>query len=121
MIGFYEFKSKHIGLVIFDVIFYSLLEREIKDQVFTITLDNASNNDVVVRNLKSNFQLKSKLHFKGKFNLMVQYTLKKIKGFIHNIRESVKYLEMLPIRLYKFDEIARYLNIFTKTKKGCAH
>ncbi|KAH7658200.1 Tam3-transposase (Ac family) protein [Dioscorea alata] len=126
IISFYELEPPHTGLVISDAIFDCLLDWGIQDKVSTITLDNASSNDVVARHLKSNFESRDKLHFKGKFfhiqccahilNLMVQDGLKEIEEIIYRIRESVKYLKKSPGRLHKFGEIARQLNI--STKKG---
>ena len=42
----------HSGVVIFDAIFKSLLDWGIENKVYTITLDNANNNNAAVRILK---------------------------------------------------------------------
>ncbi|KAH7653317.1 Tam3-transposase (Ac family) protein [Dioscorea alata] len=118
IISFYELEPPHTGIVISDAISECLL------------LDNATTNDVVARSLKSNFESRGKLHYKGHIfhirccahilNLMVQDGLKEIDGIIHNIRETVKYLKKSPSRLFKFGEVARQLNNSTYEMLDCA-
>ncbi|XP_077251938.1 zinc finger BED domain-containing protein RICESLEEPER 2-like [Tasmannia lanceolata] len=98
----------------------------IQDNVQSITLNKARNNDVAADQLKINFQSRNKLHYKGKIfhirccahilNLMVQDGLKEIDSIIQKIRESVKYLKKSSSRLFKFGEIARQLDV--PTSKG---
>ncbi|KAH7670513.1 Ribonuclease H-like protein [Dioscorea alata] len=102
IISFYELEPPHTGIVISDAISKCHLEWGIQDKVSTITLDNATTNDVVARSLKSNFESR------------VQDGLKEIDGIIHNIRETVKYLKKSPSKLFKFGEVARQLNVCTK-------
>lgn len=124
IINFVELEPPHTGLVISDAISDCILEWGIQDKVSTITLDNASSNDVAARSLMSNFQRRNKLHFKGMFfhirccahvlNLMVQDGLQEINEIIHDIRESVKYLKKSPARVHKFGEIAKQLGVSTE-------
>ncbi|XP_020081780.1 zinc finger BED domain-containing protein RICESLEEPER 2-like, partial [Ananas comosus] len=112
------------GLVISDAISECLLDWGIQDKVSTITLDNASSNDVAAKSLRLNFERRNKLHFKGMFfhirccahvlNLMVQDGLKEIAKIISDIRESVKYFKKSPSRLQKFGEIAKLLGLSTE-------
>ena len=54
LISTFKLKPLYIGSIISDVIFYYFLEWVIEDKAFTITLNDASSNYVVVRNLKFN-------------------------------------------------------------------
>lgn len=96
----------------------------LKIKIATITLDNASANDVAARNLLSKFSARGSMFFHGKFfhvrcsahilNLLVSDGLKAIEPLIENIRQTVKYLKKSPSRLYKFSEIVKSFNISTK-------
>lgn len=124
VINFFELEPPHTGLVISDAISDCLLDWGIQDKVSTVTLDNASSNDVAARSLILNFERRNKLHFKGIFfhirccahvlNLMVQDGLKEIAEIISDIRESVKYFKKSPGRLQKFGEIAKQLGLSTE-------
>ncbi|XP_020114531.1 zinc finger BED domain-containing protein RICESLEEPER 2-like [Ananas comosus] len=124
VIAFIELEPPHTGLVISDAISECLLDWGIQDKVSTITLDNASSNDVAAKSLRLNFERRNKLHFKGMFfhirccahvlNLMVQDGLKEIAEIINDIRESVKYFKKSPGRLQKFGEIAKQLGLSTE-------
>lgn len=97
------------------------MDWEIENKVSSITLHNASSNDLAVRTLKEDFSLKGKLYFKGKIfhvrccahilNLMVQDGLSEIKCVLQNIQESVKYFKMSPQRLNKFMDIVKQLQL----------
>ncbi|XP_020599519.1 zinc finger BED domain-containing protein RICESLEEPER 3-like, partial [Phalaenopsis equestris] len=123
IINFIELEPLHTGTYICDAICECLLEWNLQDKISTITLDNASNNDVAASSLKANFQSRGKLNFRGYFfhvrccahiiNIMVQDGLKEIQEIIHNIRESVKYLKKSPTRLHKFVEVAKQLGVPT--------
>ncbi len=53
VLNFVEVEPPHTSIVIAQAIFDCLVDWKIEDKVMTITLDNASNNDTVVSNLKS--------------------------------------------------------------------
>ncbi|KAF7131586.1 hypothetical protein RHSIM_Rhsim09G0090800 [Rhododendron simsii] len=56
----------HTGVIISDALYKCLVDWNIENKVATITVDNASYNDVALRNLKSTFQLlKKKLPLDG--------------------------------------------------------
>ncbi|KAJ6804146.1 putative zinc finger BED domain-containing protein RICESLEEPER 2-like [Iris pallida] len=121
ILNFCSLPPPNTGFSIADAIFHCLLDWGIESKVSTITLDNASSNDSVVRYLKDSFSRIGKLFFKGKIfhvrccvhilNLMVQDGLHEIKDVIQNIRKSVKYLKMSSSRLHNFAEIAKQVNI----------
>jgi len=53
VLNFVELDPPHTGLVIAHAIFECLVEWKIEDKVMSITLDNASNNDVATTNLSA--------------------------------------------------------------------
>jgi hypothetical protein len=80
---------------------YNMLEVwGIETKVFTITLDNASSNDVCVGLLRNQLNMKKAIFCEGKFfhirccvhilNLRVQDGLKEIDSALQKIRDSVK-------------------------------
>lgn len=85
---------------------------EIRDNIFIVTVDNASSNEVVVRYFKN--KLKSLLILGGDFfhlrcathllNLIVKDVLIKINESIARIRTAVKYVIRSPPRAKTFEE-----------------
>jgi len=71
--------------------------------VFSITLDNATNNDKIQEILKSQLMLQNDLLCKGEYvhvrcaahilNIIVQIGLKDIGHTLHKIRESIKFVK----------------------------
>ena len=70
----------------------------IDSKVWTVTVDNASYNDVALENLQNDLELVNKLPLDGKFfhvrccahilNILVQCGLGGISSTIHNVREN---------------------------------
>ena len=95
----------------------------LNSKVCTITLDNATSNDVAARNLKALFSRRRGFAYMGDLfhvrccahilNLMVQDGLKEIGIIIEKVRESVLYIKRSPARLHKFGEIARQIGLST--------
>ena len=122
IINFCHVPPPHSGVVIFNTIFKSLLDWGFENKVYTITLDNANNNNAAVRILKD--AIKRKLMLGGKIfhvcccahiiNLLVQDGLSEIETVIENICESVKYLIASKARLIKFGGIAKQLQLPSK-------
>ncbi|KAL5576006.1 hypothetical protein UlMin_017705 [Ulmus minor] len=93
----------HTGVALSEKIFDLLCGWKIEGKLFSLTLDNASSNDVSVEALRSQLQLKGLLPCNGEFfhlrccchilNLVVQDGLKHIDRAIEKIRESVKYVK----------------------------
>jgi hypothetical protein len=92
---------------------YNLLEDwGIETKVFSITLDNASSNDVCVSLLRNQLNIKKTLVCEGGFfhirccahilNLIVQDGLKEIDSALQKIRDSVKYVRGSQIRKQNF-------------------
>ncbi|XP_058184164.1 zinc finger BED domain-containing protein RICESLEEPER 2-like [Rhododendron vialii] len=115
----------HSGVVIADALYKCITGWGIENKVASITVDNASNNDLALKNLQGTFKLlKKKLLFDGKLfhvrccahilNLMVQDGLSVIGGVIECVREAVKYLVASEPRLIQFSEIAKQLQLPSK-------
>ena len=91
-----------------------MMEWGLDKKVFSITLDNATNNDSMQRNLKEKLQMisGSGLLRDGKFlhirccahilNLIVKEGLELAKDLLHNIRESVRYAKASQTRIQVF-------------------
>ena len=75
---------------------------EIEKRIFSITLDNASGNDVLVKNFKNQLVLNNSLVCSGEFfhvrcsahilNLIVQEGLKVLGDALDQMRQSIKYV-----------------------------
>ena len=91
------------------------------DRVFTVTVDNASSNDVVVAYLKKKLNQSRTSIVQGKYlhmrciahiiNLIVSKGLKEHKISIARVRGVVKYVRQSPSRLQKFKECVQIENI----------
>ena len=112
------------GVSICDALSKCLVDWEIEDKVWTVTVDNASYNDVVVHMLKDNLSKKYQLPLSGKLfhvrccahilNLLVQDGLSEIGEIIKNVRESVKYVIQSESRLNIFGDIVKQLKLPSK-------
>ena len=99
---FVHIRSTHLGVEITDCIFKCLKEWRIEIQVFTISVHNASSDDVGIRILKDTFTRTKRLLCKGMLfhvlyctpilNLMVQDGISEIEEIIEDIHESVKFI-----------------------------
>ena len=114
ILAFCDFKPPHTGEEIANKIFECMMEWGLDKKVFSITLDNATNNDSMQRNLKEKLQMisGSGLLRDGKFlhirccahilNLIVKEGLELAKDLLHNIRESVRYAKASQTRIQVF-------------------
>ncbi|KAM3301031.1 zinc finger BED domain-containing protein RICESLEEPER 2 [Capsicum chacoense] len=94
------------------------------DKIFTITVDNASSNDVMVKELHkqlvnwgSNMKFGEHLHVRCMahiLNLIVQDGLKEIGASVKRVRQMVKYIKVSPARIRKFNECCEFENIECK-------
>ncbi|XP_073061975.1 zinc finger BED domain-containing protein RICESLEEPER 2-like [Primulina eburnea] len=94
------------------------------DRVFTITVDNASSNDVAINNLKKNMANWDSTMLKGEYihmrcvahiiNLIVVDGLKEINESVSRVRNAVKYVRQSPSRLIKFKECVEIEKIESK-------
>ncbi|XP_023157060.1 zinc finger BED domain-containing protein RICESLEEPER 2-like [Zea mays] len=117
VLNFVELDPPHTGVVIAQAIFECLVEWKIEDKVITITLDNASNNDVAITNLTSKLLARRNTQFDPLYfhvrcashivNLTVNDGLQPIDDLISNLRETVKYFKRSPSRMYKFMDVCK--------------
>ena len=103
ILNFFEFPPPHTGVAIAEKISGLIKNWGIEKKLFSITLDNASSNDVCVGLLKNQFRLMNTLVYDGKLfhlrccahilNLIVQDGLKQIDVAVEKVRECVKYVK----------------------------
>ena len=96
----------------------------VNSKVWSISVDNASYNDVAVRTLQDSVENLRKLPLGGKMfhvrccahilNLLVQDGVKEISEIIENVRESVKFISASESRLKTFSEIAKTFQLPNK-------
>ena len=98
----------HTGIHFSSHVFNLLKEWGIQKKIFSLTLDNASNNDVFAENLKWELELLSEGDFfrvrccAHILNLIVQDGLKEIDDAVIKVRETVKYCKGSQTRKQKF-------------------
>ncbi|KAG0448399.1 hypothetical protein HPP92_027851 [Vanilla planifolia] len=124
MLNFMMVSSPHSENALSEVIGISLSEWNMKDKLFTITLDNnCSSHDIYSANLRDHLSNKNTLVLKGQLfvvrcyvnilNVVAQDVIASIHGIIYNIRESVKFVKASPTREEKFTEITLQLELPT--------
>ena len=121
VLNFVHLDPPRRGIEISDAIFKCLIEWGIENKVYTISIDNASNNDTAIKILREIFSRKRSLLCGGKLfhvrccahilNIMVQYGLQEIKDIIYNVHESVRYFKDSEVRLKAFAEIVQQLQL----------
>ncbi|OMO96602.1 hypothetical protein CCACVL1_04875 [Corchorus capsularis] len=110
-----------------DELILCLLQWNINKKISSITLDNASYNDVLVSSLKSRFRANMALLCDGAFfqirccghilNLIVQAGLKLIDDVVGKVRNGIKHIKKSGPRKKRFYEIAEksfHLNVTRK-------
>ncbi|KAK8916160.1 hypothetical protein KSP39_PZI022402 [Platanthera zijinensis] len=112
------------GIDICNAIYNCLMGWGVEHKIMSISMDNASANDVAMQHLKRNFSRTRKLLCGGKIfhvrccahilNLMVQDGLGQIKEVIQNVRESVLYINASDARLIDFSKIVKTLSLPTR-------
>ncbi|KAH6764506.1 hypothetical protein C2S51_015755 [Perilla frutescens var. frutescens] len=116
-LNFCNIPPPHSRLAICDVLNKCLVEWGIERKVWTVTVDNASNNDVVVRTLQENLSYDQSLPLSGKIfhvNILVQDGLSAIQETISKVRDSVKHVIASEMRTIMFSEIAKQLKLSSK-------
>ncbi|CAN1146223.1 Zinc finger BED domain-containing protein RICESLEEPER 2, partial [Linum perenne] len=124
ILNFCDLSPPHSGINISDVLHKCLVEWDIERNIWTITVDNASNNDVAMRTLKRTLTCMTTLPLGGDIfhvrccahilNIMVQFGLKEIEGVIENVRQSVKHIAISESRVNMFREVAKQLRLSGK-------
>ena len=94
ILSFTRIEPPHTGANIYTIIYNILQEFKILEKIFTLTLDNASENNIATRDIRSLLKLNcDEIFFHGRcvchiLNLMVQNGLQYIKPLIENIRST---------------------------------
>lgn len=114
IIAFKDVKYPHSGVAIEEAITKCLTDYGIKEKIFTITLDNASNNKSACDLLQESG--KSDMFFDGEhllvrccahiLNILVQDGMHVGDSTIELIRDLVRYINSSPARIQAFNEIA---------------
>nr|XP_027122429.1 zinc finger BED domain-containing protein RICESLEEPER 2-like [Coffea arabica] len=121
VLNFCNVPPPHTGVIIADALNKCFNEWGIENKICSITVDNASYNDVCVRRLKDDFLLRKQLNVGGKYfhvrccahilNLLVQDGLSQIGEVIDTVREGIKYLNYSESRLIEFSKIKKQLRL----------
>lgn len=122
MLNFLMVSSPHSENALSEAISLSLSDWNMKDRLFTITLDNdCSSHDIYSANLRDHLSNKHTLMLKGQLfvvrcyahilNVVAQDVIASIHGIIYNIRESIKFVKASISREEKFAEISLQLEI----------
>nr|KAJ0191769.1 hypothetical protein LSAT_V11C800442250 [Lactuca sativa] len=114
ILNFSEFPPPHIGVAIAEKLSGLIKSWGIERKLFSITLDNASSNDVCVGLLKNQLHLMNSIVYDGKLfhlrccahilNLIVQDGLKQIDVVVEKVRECVKYVKGSSVRKTRFSQ-----------------
>lgn len=115
IIKFNALETPHTGIAMFNMVLKCIHDLNFEDKVFAITLDNASNNGRMVKNLRENLVARNMLLGEGKFlhqrcaahilNLVCQAGIAYLDPILINIRETVKFIRVTSNRKEKFAEI----------------
>ena len=120
IITFTRIEDNHSAQVIFEVIYNQLQIYRIQDKIFTITLDNATNNSGAVSHLKcyltlpcegSFFHMRCMCHI---INLIVQSGLHDIRFIIDKIRHIIYHIIGSENRLRTFGTMCKKNNLKCK-------
>ncbi|XP_042452622.1 zinc finger BED domain-containing protein RICESLEEPER 2-like [Zingiber officinale] len=124
ILNFSYIPPPHPGVALVEKIYSLACDWGIEKKLFSITLDNASANDVCVEILKTQLRLKNAFTFDGTLfhvqcyahilNLIVQDGLKKIDIAVDKIRESVKYVKGSQGRKEKFKNCVSQTSLDSK-------
>ena len=89
----------------------------IEGKLTSITVDNATYNDVAIKSIRDSISATRSLSLRGNLfhvrccahilNLLVQDGVKEISGIIENVRDSVKFISASETRLKLFSELAK--------------
>ena len=112
----------HSGYAIEEELVRCLIDWGIKEKMFTLTLDNASNNtsacELLITNHKNDLLLEGQhLHVRccaHILNILVQEAMKIIHAAIEKIRELLKHIDSSPSRLQIFNSLANGKGLASK-------
>ena len=121
ILNFCHLSPPHTRTLLSKKILNFLEECGIEKKIFSITLDNASNNDICQDFIKQKLNDRGLLLCDGIFfhvrcgahilNLIFQEELKVIDDLVIKIRETMKYLKGSESRMCRFDECAKIVGM----------
>ncbi|KAL2895082.1 putative AC transposase [Bienertia sinuspersici] len=121
ILNFRYFPPPHKGHDIYAFVLSFLKEWGLESKTFSLTVDNASSNDVMITLLKSDIHSSSPLPCDGKFfhvrccahilNLIVQSGMQTIDESVDKLRQLVLYIDASDIRKCKFDQCVKEMNV----------
>ncbi|KAL0927047.1 hypothetical protein M5K25_001200 [Dendrobium thyrsiflorum] len=124
VLSFLHLSPPHTATEIVDTFYKSLNEWDLESKVFTLSVDNASNNDRAIKLLKDNFRVRKKLFFGGRIfhvrccahilNLMVKDGIKSVEFVVEKIRDTVSFLNASEGRLPRFADVVHQLHLPTR-------
>ncbi|KAJ1700660.1 hypothetical protein LUZ63_000439 [Rhynchospora breviuscula] len=117
ILNFVPVESPHTSEHLCSVITDKLFDWNIDKKLFSIVLDNCTTNDALVREMLSILKPKNTLPVSGNLfhvrcgahilNLIVQEGLDSLKGVIHSVRETVKYVRSSQARIERFEKVSQ--------------
>ncbi|XP_031280216.1 zinc finger BED domain-containing protein RICESLEEPER 2-like [Pistacia vera] len=127
ILNFCHIPPLHSRALLSKIVYDFLKDWGIEKKVFSLTLDNASNNDKMEDILRSQLCVQNALLCGGSFfhvrccahilNPIVQERLKVSSVALHKICESVKYVKGSEAKRIKFGELAKQIGVINS--KGC--
>ncbi|XP_047333327.1 zinc finger BED domain-containing protein RICESLEEPER 2-like [Impatiens glandulifera] len=124
LLSFIPLPPPHAGHDIFNGLMKCTKDWRIEHKVFTISVDNASNNDSAIRIAKETLSKSRKFPLEGKLfhvrctahilNLVVQDGLSEIQNIIDDVKKSVQFINQSESRLRKFSDVVHHLRIQVK-------
>ncbi|KAG6627219.1 hypothetical protein CIPAW_15G111200 [Carya illinoinensis] len=111
VLNFCNVPPPHTSLLIADALEKCFQSWGIENKISSITVDNASSNDVAIRILKVDFRLKKTLSVSGQ---LFHYGLVEIRDIVDCVRDGIKYLVASESRLKQLSEIAKQLQLPSK-------
>ncbi|XP_027075871.2 zinc finger BED domain-containing protein RICESLEEPER 2-like [Coffea arabica] len=102
VLNFCNVPPPYTGVIIADTLSKCFIDWGIENKVSSITVDNASYNDVCIRRLREDFSLRKRL---------MQDGFGQLGGVIDVVREGIKYLNNSESRLLEFAKIKKQLQL----------
>ncbi|XP_058115568.1 zinc finger BED domain-containing protein RICESLEEPER 2-like [Magnolia sinica] len=113
--------SSHSGSALTEAIWTCLLDWNLENKLFTVSLDDCSLHDSIGANLKEHLSNKNALMLNGGLfvsscfarilNLIAQDGLKAIHETVYEVRESIKYVKASQLHEEKFAQVVQQLQI----------
>ena len=116
--------TQHTGVTLAEKLLSLFCEWSIEKRIFSLTIDNASSNDICVAMLKSQLRLSNVFVCDGDFfhircyahiiNLIVRQGLKEIDKEIERVCKSVKYVKGSQMQKRKYLECVKQVSLDDK-------